>query len=126
LLSQYLKEKPEALEQTIQSYQERGSLFIIEVPETQVKLLNVSQQRCSLPQESEHTVPVSRLAKDFCFSTDNVAYFKEVKDAHFRLIPVRSVEDITDVAVLSELKARLKEEIKDQAVSAYIQKHRGF
>jgi hypothetical protein len=126
LLSQYLKEKPEALEQAIQRYQEQGSLFMIEVPETQAKLLNVADRRCSMPQESEHTVAVSRLAKEFCFSADNVAYFKDVEEAHFRLIPVPSVDSITDPGVLSELKARLKEEIKARAVSEYIQKHRGF
>ncbi|MDQ3233471.1 MAG: hypothetical protein M3Q07_16755 [Pseudobdellovibrionaceae bacterium] len=126
LLAQYLKEKPEALEQAIQRYQNQGSLFIVDVPETKVKLLNVTDKRCPMPSEKEHTAPVEKLTKDFCFSADNVAYFKDVKEAHFRLEPIESVDSITDEGVQSELKARLKEEIKALAVSEYIQKHRGF
>jgi len=126
LLSQYLREKPEALEQAIKRYQEQGSLFIIEVPETGAKLLNASDQRCAMPNDLEQKVAVSRVAKDFCFSKDNFAYFKDVKEAHFRLIPIESVDTITDAGVQSELKVRLKEEIKALAVSEYIQKHRGF
>ncbi|WP_141731485.1 hypothetical protein [Oligoflexus tunisiensis] len=124
LLSEYLGTHPDAYLTMQEKLVEEQHPFIITAKATGVSLLNLSDRKCRLDPNREYAVPVQELKNKYCFSEDNALYFEKVPVAEFRITPLEDVSTITDEGVQEELKVRLKELVKQEAVAAYIAKHR--
>jgi hypothetical protein len=124
LLSEYLGTHPDAYASMQKKLLKEQHPFIITAQSTGVSLLNLSDRRCELNPNRVYAVPVKELKSKYCFSQDNFLYFEQVPVAEFRITPIEDITTITDAGVQEELKVRLKELVKQEAVTTYIAKHR--
>ncbi|MEM9102150.1 MAG: hypothetical protein AAGB12_07485 [Pseudomonadota bacterium] len=128
LTRQFMESNPLEVVKEQELFMNKYQPFIVHVDDYNTQLLNVSEKKCEYNENHTYEIEMTqnRLAKDFCFSPENVDYFKNLEVAKFRLVTLKSASDIQNEAIKREFKVRLTEEIKQRAVAEFISEHRKF
>ena len=119
ILNEYLRRNPGIISITQIELFRDNQVSRIEVIQNRALLLNISRRKCRW-NDGIVKIDPTELRNRFCFSEENIKYFKDVKMASFRISRIENAADIKDRNLRNELKMHVQEKIKAQAIRTFL------